>query len=44
MKTKKVSEKKIIKEVSEGFEENIVTKTKKIDLRISRYRKNFCER
>ena len=33
MKTKKLSEKKIIKEVREGFEENIVTKTKKIDVK-----------
>jgi xylulose-5-phosphate/fructose-6-phosphate phosphoketolase len=31
MKTKKVSEKKIIKEVREGFAKNIVVKTKKID-------------
>jgi len=33
MKTKKVSEKKIVKEVREGFEENIVTKTKKMDIK-----------
>ena len=31
MKTKKVSEKKLIKEVREGLEENIVVKTKKTD-------------
>ena len=31
MKTKKESEKKLIKEVREGFEENIVLKTKKTD-------------
>ena len=31
MKIKKVSEKKIVKEVREGFEENIVAKTKKMD-------------
>ena len=31
MKTKKVSEKKIVKEVREAFEENIVAKTKKMD-------------
>ena len=31
MKTKKMSEKKIVKEVREGFEENIVTKTKKLN-------------
>ena len=30
MKTKKVSEKKIVKEVREGFEENIVAKTQKM--------------
>jgi len=33
MKTKKVSEKNIVKEVREGFEENIVTKTKKMDVK-----------
>ncbi len=33
MKTKKMSKKKIVKEVREGFEENIVTKTKKIDVK-----------
>ncbi|MGD0077568.1 MAG: phosphoketolase family protein [Sedimentisphaerales bacterium] len=33
MKTKKASEKKIIKEVRAGFEENIVTKTKKVDVK-----------
>jgi len=31
MKTKKVSEKKLDKEISEGFEKNIVAKTKKMD-------------
>jgi len=31
MKTKKISEKKLVKEVKEGFEENIVAKTKKTD-------------
>src|ERR1035437_5094613 len=31
MKTKKMSEKKIVKEVREGFKENIVTKTKKLN-------------
>ncbi|MHB8580831.1 MAG: phosphoketolase family protein [Ignavibacteriaceae bacterium] len=31
MKTKKMSKKKLIKEVKEGFEENIVTNTKKIE-------------
>ena len=31
MKTKKVSEKKIVKEVREAFEENIVAKTQKMD-------------
>lgn len=33
MKTKKVSEKKLVKEVREGFKENIVTKTKKMDVK-----------
>lgn len=32
MKTKKVSEKNLLKEVREGFEENMVPKTKKTDL------------
>src|SRR5574338_330282 len=31
MKTKKVSEKKLVKEVREGFKVNIITKTKKKD-------------
>jgi hypothetical protein len=33
LKTKKVSEKKMLKEVREGFEENIVSKTKNMERR-----------
>ncbi len=43
MKIKKVSKKKLVKEVEDGFEENIVAEKKRQMQRINLYNRSFCE-
>jgi hypothetical protein len=44
LKTKKMSDKKLVKELREGFEENIVTKTKKRNVKDSPLSKGLLQK